>query len=280
MLTEDYTVRLDDFEGPLDLLLYLARKAEVDLIDLPLAQIADQYVEHLRSVANIDIDLAGEFLVMAATLMELKSRLIAPAPLDDSDSSQEDSLPPSSADDEAVDLRSELIEQLLAYREIRDAADALESRRAVWSCRYAAARAGTDRQALLEAAQRRTDMVEMDDVGLFDLIEAYEGVLERVDFDSLGDHHVSIADDDTPIELHAEDLIDQLSRAGGPLSLHAVFTDRSRGERVGLFIATLELVRRRRILFQQSSDTGEIIMSLNQDLDEADDSDLTDESRD
>jgi segregation and condensation protein A len=276
MLTEDYTVRLDDFEGPLDLLLYLARKAEVDLIDLPLAQIADQYVEHLHHVATIDIDLAGEFLVMAATLMELKSRLISPAPLDEPDPA--DGEPASPADPEAVDLRSELIEQLLAYREIRDAADALEHRRSVWSRRYAAARAGTDRQALLEAAQRRTDMVDLDDVGLFDLIQAYEGVLERVDFDSLGAHHVSLADDDTPIELHAEDLIDQLSRSAGPLSLLTVFADRSRGERVGLFVATLELVRRRRILFEQQSDTGEIVMSLNQDSDESADSDLDDEA--
>lgn len=284
MLTDDYTVRLDQFQGPLDLLLYLARKAEVDLIDFPLARIADQYIAHLQGVEHIDIDLAGEFLVMAATLMELKSRLISPAPRpDDAEASLPESSCHSSLGSETgvgaigvggtgaapVDLRSQLIEQLLVYRQVRDRADALERQRERWRLRFPTARAATDREALLEAAQRRSETVELDDLGVFDLIGAYERVLERVDFDSLGAHHVSLGDDDTPIELHAADLVDLLSRAGGaPIALRSAFVGRTRGQVVGLFVATLELVRQRRVRLEQSSTDGEILLTLRPDDDE------------
>lgn len=261
MLTDDYTVRLDQFQGPLDLLLYLARKTEVDIIDIPIARIADQYVEHLEGIDRIDIDLAGEFLVMAATLMELKSRLLSPVPVE----GREDDAPERerrSEDDEAVDLRAELIQQLLAYKAFRDAADGLERRREIWSRRFPAGKAATDRDALLEAAQRRSESVELEDIGLFDLVEAYERVLERVNFELLGSHHVALDDDDTPIEMHAEDLIERLGRAEAPLALRDVFHGRTRGQVVGLFVATLELVRRRRIEIQQREGDGEVVLAL------------------
>lgn len=269
MLTEDYTVRLDQFQGPLDLLLYLARKAEVDIVDIPIARIADQYVEHLEGIERIDIDLAGEFLVMAATLMELKSRLLSPVPVEGRD----DETPERerrSGDEEAVDLRAELIQQLLAYKSFRDAADALERQRDLWSRRYPAGKAATDREAMLEAVQRRNESLELEDIGLFDLVEAYEGVLERVNFDLLGSHHVALDEDDTPIELHAEDLIDQLGRAEHPMALRDVFSGRTRGQIVGLFVATLELVRRRRIEIRQRDDDGEIVLALRQADDSSD----------
>lgn len=263
MLTEDYTVRLDQFQGPLDLLLYLARKAEVDIVDIPIARIADQYVEHLEGIERIDIDLAGEFLVMAATLMELKSRLLSPIPAEgrDDDAPHQER---RSGDDDAVDLRAELIQQLLAYKAFRDAADGLERQRETWSRRFPAGKAATDRDALLEAVQRRSESVELEDIGLFDLVEAYESVLERVNFDLLGSHHVALDDDDTPIELHAEDLIDQLGRAERPIALRDVFTGRTRGQVVGLFVATLELVRRRRIEILQRDEDGEVVLALRQ----------------
>jgi len=269
MLTDDYTVRLDQFQGPMDLLLYLARKAEVDIVDIPIASIADQYVARLTDLDHIDIDLAGEFLVMAATLTELKSRLISPAPVGDAESDQAGDDPRKGASKEPLDLRDELIGQLLAYKELRDAADALESRRAVWKKRFPAAKAATDRGALLEAVQRRNDTIELEDVGLFDLVEAYEQVIERVDFNLLGAHHVALDDDDTPIEVHAADLVDLLERATEPTPLRSIFAGRSRGEIVGLFVAVLELVRRRAIGCDHRKDDGEFVLTLRRDVDAA-----------
>ena len=78
-LQDDYQVRLDRFQGPLDLLLFLIRRAEVDVVDIPIAAITDQYFAFLKQLDTIDIDVAGEFLVMAATLVEIKSRTLAPA---------------------------------------------------------------------------------------------------------------------------------------------------------------------------------------------------------
>src|SRR5262245_56325358 len=110
-----YTVALDAFHGPLDLLLYLVKKHEVDVLDIPIATIAEQFREYLQSLGELDVEFAGEFLVMAATLMEIKSRMILPAEA-------------QAADDEQPDPRRELVKQLLEYRKIKDAAAALEER--------------------------------------------------------------------------------------------------------------------------------------------------------
>ena len=84
-IQEDYTVQLESFEGPLDLLLYLIRRAEVDIQNIPIAAITDQYLLVLRQVDSVDVELAGDFLVMAATLMELKSRTLAPVEVEGED---------------------------------------------------------------------------------------------------------------------------------------------------------------------------------------------------
>src|SRR5688572_5197395 len=128
MLTDDYRVRLETFEGPLDLLLFLIRKNEVEIHDIPVASITEQYLAFLKELGvttRIDIDVAGEFLVMAATLMELKSRMLMPRPAGAAD---EGPGPEGRATKEGQDPRAELVRQLLEYKKYRDAADHLEWR--------------------------------------------------------------------------------------------------------------------------------------------------------
>src|SRR5262245_23044783 len=122
MLQEDYQVALDGFCGPLDLLLYLIRRAEVDIHDIPIARVTDQYLTFLKQLHDIDIDVAGEFLVMAATLIEIKSRTLAPAPKD-GDAAGDVAL--ESPGLEPSDPRYELVQQLLAYQKFRIASDDL-----------------------------------------------------------------------------------------------------------------------------------------------------------
>jgi segregation and condensation protein A len=110
-----YTVALDAYHGPLDLLLYLVRRNEVDVLDIPIARIADQFREYLHVLRELDVELAGDFLVTAATLVEIKSRLLLP---DDARPDEE----------ERPDPRRELVRQLLEYRKFKDAAAALEER--------------------------------------------------------------------------------------------------------------------------------------------------------
>ncbi len=258
---EDHRVRLDAFEGPLDLLLYLIRKNEVDVHDIPVAAITEQYLkflEELRAIgpgnSRIDIDLAGEFLVMAASLMEIKSRLLAPKP--PLDVSTVDPAKP------AEDPRAELVRQLLAYKQFRDAADNLERRAEDWHRRFPASPAGVDEEGLREAVESlASEDAEIEDLSLLDLVEAFRKISETVNFDRLGDHEVQYSD--TPIELHAEDIVDRLRRfaagerdpaqppePGTEMEFRSLFAGRSRPEMVGLFLALLQLVRQQRVAFR------------------------------
>ncbi|MFW5653435.1 MAG: segregation and condensation protein A, partial [Planctomycetota bacterium] len=136
---EDYTVRLGAFHGPLDLLLYLIRRAEVDITDIPIAEITDQYMAFLRTIERIDIELAGDFLVVAATLMEIKSRMLMPPEEaeDGAESSGDATADALTADGlDRSDPRYDLVRQLLAYKRFRDAAAHLEERHEQWLNRF------------------------------------------------------------------------------------------------------------------------------------------------
>ena len=258
MLTEDYTVRLSNFQGPLDLLLFLIRRAEVDITEVSIAEITDQYLHYLGDLQEIDVEAAGEFLVTAAALLEIKSRLLAP-PSEDATQSQAaaDYLERAEPGNPAADL----IRQLLAYRRFRDAADRLERHRATWDRRYPL-RAVGDPVGGLPLAD---DSSELEDLTLFDLISAYGRIAETVQFDRLGDHR--IAADDTPIELYAADVLDRLRRAdtesgATTMTMREIFSSRSRVEVIGLFLAILELVRQRAVRVLVDAGTRDISVAL------------------
>ncbi len=247
MHLDDYKVRLDAFEGPLDLLLFLIKRAEVDLHDIPIAQITEQYLALLTSLrtdpaARIDVDLAAEFLVMAATLTEIKSRMLARERLPRRDSPTSDDAPPD-------DPRADLVRQLIDYKRFRDAGDALERRADDWRRRFSAAPAAFADDALRDALRAQADDVDLDDLDLLDLAEAFARIAETVNFDRLGDHQVTY--DDTPIEVHAEEILARLREPREPtptqgVPLVTILRGRPRHEMIGLFLALLELVRTRR----------------------------------
>ncbi|HZW08427.1 MAG TPA: segregation/condensation protein A [Phycisphaerales bacterium] len=258
MAEKDYTVRLDAFEGPLDLLYYLVRKAEVEITDIPVARIADQYMEYLGGIERVDIDKAGEFLLMAATLTEIKSRVLGAASLAGGESEAR----PESEGDEADPL-ADLVKQLLEYKRFRDAADALEHRFDEWSRRFPAGRSGMDTEELRAVLAEGREL-DIEDLSIVDLVEAFGRICETINFDRLGEHEVVA--DDTPIELHAEDMLDRLRREaeGGreAMTLRSIFEGRTRGEMLGLFLALLELVRKRAVRVRQEAIGGEIVVML------------------
>lgn len=279
MVSQDYTVRLETFEGPLDLLLHLIVRAELDVTEISIARITDQYLAHLEAIDEIDVEKAGEFLVLAATLLEIKSRYVTPRP---AGAAADDADPREAPDLSTDDLASDLVRQLLSYKSYRDAGDALERRRDEWLRRYPAARAQSDRQALADAV-RDVEDADLEDLEVYDLVEAFSRILSTVVFDRLGDH--SITDDETPIELHAADILDRLSHihdaapGAGGTSLRTIFEGRSRAEMVGLFLALLELCRQHRIRVRQDQSQvgaragghvgGEIVINLRPGDDEA-----------
>lgn len=249
-MDSEYRVRLDVFDGPMDLLLHLIRRHEVDIADIPIALIADQFVLHLQQLRAdaraLDMEQAGDFLVMAATLMEIKSRMIARA--SDPSAGAEAASDTTEADEPAEDPRAELVRQLLAYRAMREAADGLERRHDEWQRRAPAARILPDKAAI-GALREPEQAIDLEDLDLGEIVRAFWRVASAVNFERMGEHE--IAEDDAPFELHAADLIDLLEREGydesRPTHLHDVLRGRSRREMLGLFLALLELLKQQRL---------------------------------
>jgi len=264
---QPYTVRLNAFEGPLDLLLHLIRRAELDITEISLSSVTDQYLHHIEQLADVDVEAAGEFLVVAATLIEIKSRLVNPdtenQPIARTRRDENDELNPA----------AELLRQLLEYRSFREAGDALETRREDWDKRYPSGRAAADRNALKQAVARpEGEDLDLDELDLYQLVAAFQKIIDTVQFDRLGEH--AVLDDDTPIELHAADLIDRLRRetslddATGErstYSLRSLFEGRRKPEVIGLFLATLELVKQGAVTAYQDRINGEIVLKLTDD---------------
>lgn len=252
----DYRVELEAYSGPLDLLLYLVKRHEIDLHDIPIAQLTEQYLQHLRLIQEIapgiDVNLAGEFLVMAATLLEIKSQMIIP-PSATPQAEGEGEQPADESGLNALDPRYELVQQLLAYKRFKDAAGVLDDRWDDWHARFAA----RPKKAADDTAAEEVE-IDLEDASVMDLCEAFSRML-----DSIGqkrEHEVTY--DDTPIELHAADIVDRLQR-DGDLTLQQFFVGRqSRSELIGLFLATLELVKQRRVRVVQDKVAGEIRLAL------------------
>ncbi|MBC8202427.1 MAG: segregation/condensation protein A [Planctomycetes bacterium] len=242
---EQFRVSLEAFDGPLDLLLYLVRRTEVDIQDIEIAKVTDEYLAVLHHATTIDIDMAGEFLVMAATLIEIKSRALVPADQRNEEESDE------STSESKLDPREDLIRQLLAFQRIRTASEELEKKKSLFALRY------RTRVQIKEVEVEEEQSLELDDVHVLDLADAYEHIASAIDFARLGEHRIEI--DDTPIELCQEDLLDRLSRSiDGTITLHSTFDGLKTVERVGMFLATLELVRTGKVTVAQESQWGEI----------------------
>jgi segregation and condensation protein A len=246
----EYRVDLPVYNGPLDLLLYLIKRDELDIYDIPIARITDSYlayIQHLKELTRdhgLDINLAGEFLVMAATLMEIKSAMLLPKPPPTTPDGQ-----PDNTAAELTDPRSELVKQLLEYKRIKDSANLLDRQFKTHEQRF------PRYPALREGENDEPPPLDMDEVQIWDLLEAFSKLMKEVGGRSRF-HEVTY--DDTPIDLHAADIEDRLKREG-KLTLRALLVGRkSRSEMVGVFLALLELIREKKVLVQQQEVNDEL----------------------
>jgi segregation and condensation protein A len=243
-MDDDYRVQLDIYNGPLDLLLFLIRKEEVDIYDIPIARVTDQYMEYVRVLHQLDPNMAGEFLVMAATLMEIKSRMLLPHAVEEE------------AGGEAIDPRSELVRQLLEYKRFKDAAGWLADAAEEQSQKF-------PRVPVLP--QVSPNEIDLEDIQIWDLVEAFSRLLQAT---LAGARMHEVEKDDTPLALHQQDIVDRLQREG-PLPFSKVFEGRSRKvEMIGLFLALLELIRQGIIRIEQDAPFSEIYLFLKVDLPE------------
>ncbi|HID21477.1 MAG TPA: aminotransferase class I/II-fold pyridoxal phosphate-dependent enzyme, partial [Planctomycetaceae bacterium] len=190
-LRTEYRVDLGDlFSGPLDLLLYLVRRNELNILDLPIARITAEFQRYLEVLEFIDLELVGEFLVMAATLAEIKSRMVLPRAAEVE--------PEESEPEVRGDPRSELVRQLLEYKKFKDAAKALEERAAAWQDRYP--RLANERPS--QGKDPSADRIK--EVELWDLVSALARVLER----KVLEQEAKIRYDETPIAVYVEQIAD------------------------------------------------------------------------
>jgi segregation and condensation protein A len=245
----DYRVDLDVFHGPLDLLLYLIKRDELDILDIPIARITDSYMTYLQELKHasrehgFDINVAGDFLVMAATLMEIKSAMLLPRQELEPVEGQ-----PSVAQ-QLADPRFALVQQLLEYKRFKDSAGALERRQQMHENRF------RRYPALRDDAGDEPPPLDLDEVQIWDLLAAFTRLMEEV---GRKPKFHEVVYDDTPIDLHAADIEDRVTREG-KLSLRALFAGRkSRSEMIGVFLALLELIREKRVLAQTQQDGEEI----------------------
>jgi segregation and condensation protein A len=232
---EEYKVKLEVFEGPLDLLLYLIKKDEVDIYDIPIELIARQYMEYLGLMRMLDLDIAGEFLVMAATLMMIKSRML---------------LPPeerSELEAEEEDPRWELIRQLIEYKKFKDAAANLQEMES---------RAGNMflRSAEDPAVVAEQPGVGLKDVTIFDLIASFNEALKRVQVNEVGEimaERFTVADGiESILQRIREETRVVFTTLFRPLS--------TRHEIIATFLALLELIRLRQVVARQETVFGDI----------------------
>jgi segregation and condensation protein A len=227
----DYRVNLDIFAGPLDLLLYLVRKEEVDIYDIPLAKITNQYLQYVEILKQFDVDLAGDFLVMAATLMEIKSAMLLPK-----------AEPEAMTADEAADPRAELIRQLLEYKKFKDAANLLGAAAEQQKERFGRPASLIDR--LEPEAEPELDM---DQVSVWDLLEAFDTICKAIGTTTYTGH----IKDDTPIDLYQIEILHRL-QTEGPLTFERIFELKpNRLVMVGRFLAMLELIRDKLVWAEQ-----------------------------
>ena len=239
-MNEDYRVNLDIYNGPLDLLLYLIRRDEVDIYDIPIVGITEQYIEYVEVVKAFDPNLAGDFIVMAATLMEIKTRMLLPT-LDVAEEGD---------DDEPFDPRSDLVRQLLEYKAFKDAAGTLHD------AGQLQLQSHPRRPGKIELAEEDTDM---EDLQAWDLMRAFNKLLSEI---GQTQQFHEVIYDDTPVELHKTDILDRLQRESR-LTFRQIFEGReSRTEVVGLFLAILHLVAEGKLLISQADMFGEIDIEM------------------
>lgn len=223
---------LEIFEGPLDLLLYLIKKDEIDIHDIPIAQITSQYLAYLEMMKLLNLDIAGEFLVMAATLIHLKSKVLIPREA-------------LSEEDLEIDPRRELVDQLLEYQKYKEAAERLAEKE-------------KERHNLFTRPEGEwevfTEGPALGEVSLFKLLDAFSNVLDVVK----GMEPQSIEAEEITINQKIREILDRL-RLEGKFSLWDLFRHiRTRFEAVVTFLALLELARLRELTLRQPERFGEI----------------------
>lgn len=243
LFADDYKVSLDVFEGPLDLLLYLIRREEIDIYDIPIAHIAEEYLSFIARARETNLDIAGEFIVMAATLMVIKSRMLLPV--------ERRNVSGQDGEEEWVDPRLDLVRQLVEYKKFKDAAAHLENLEAVQGARYDF---GGGRPKFGKTAE--DIRASLKNLTIEDLMTALRTVLARaaeIPQGELKGARFSVPD-------KMDYVLGKTLKEGKVDFLDLFGAASPRGEIITTFLAILELLRQHRIVVFQNAAFHEIVL--------------------
>ncbi|PIU42003.1 MAG: chromosome segregation protein ScpA [Candidatus Omnitrophica bacterium CG07_land_8_20_14_0_80_42_15] len=236
-----YKVKLEVFEGPLDLLLYLIRKEELDISDIPIAKITDQYLEYLEFMKMLDLNIAGEFILMAATLMHIKSKMLLPK-TDEGEIVEEE------------DPRAELVRRLLEYKKFKEAAGELFSMEMKQKDVFA--------RGVAEDNQQTEEKEEYFEASLFDLLSAFNKVMKEIPKDTF---HQVIKDEFT-VEEKMHDIFHMLVKKTVIYVTELFKSAKNKREIITIFLALLELIRLKEVVIMQKQMFGDIEIVQNKEL--------------
>jgi segregation and condensation protein A len=234
---DELKLKLEVFEGPLDLLLYLIKKDEVDIYDIPIERITSQYMEYLGLMRMLDLDIAGDFLVMAATLLMIKSRMLLPP-------EERPELEP-----EEEDPRWDLIRKLVEYKKFKDAAGMLQNMESIQSNSFLR---GSEDVPIAASPE-----IELDEVTIFDLISVFNDALKRIEPYTIGEivaERITVAD-------KIEFLLARMKAETNILFFTLFDNLTTRHEVICTFLALLELVRLHQVVARQDRHFGQIVIA-------------------
>ena len=234
-----YQVKLEHFEGPLDLLLFLIKEHEVDISDIPISLVTQQYLQYLEMLKLLDLEVGSEYLLMAATLLRIKSKMLLPRRIDEDE-------------EEAVDPREELVQRLREYRQYKEAAGVLN--------KHQDSNADVFYHPATENWEEEANGVETLDtrlagnLNLWDLLQAFKITLDRAtdDFDR------TVERETISIEERMDDILNQLKKKKNLFFRSLFQKELSRPFLIVTFLALLELIRQNRVVFEQTDSLGEI----------------------
>jgi len=238
-----YKLKLDIFEGPLDLLLYLIKKNEMDICDIPIAQITDQYMEYIEMMKMLDLDIVGEFLVMAATLMQIKSRMLLPPD-------------PQAEEEEEEDPRDDLMRRLQEYKVFKEIAEQLKEKAIQRQDLYA-------RQVDVDTVREiKEDAKEVYfEANLFDLINAFTQALQKFQKEKV----YQVVEEEFTVEQKIHEILHLLLRCPKVLLAELFAKAKSKIEVIVTFMAVLELIRLKEIKVMQKRLFADIEVIRNKD---------------
>ncbi len=240
----DYKIQMDIYSGPLDLLLYLIRRNEVDIHDIPVAMITEQYLEYVEMIEELNIDNASEFLVMAAALTEVKSAMLLPRhEAAESDEEEED----------LGDPRLELVRQLLEYKKYKDASNSLAEKADEQVLKFP--RSLANLKHLIDEEKQEEQEYDLEGVQIWDLFDAFNNLMKAT---LAGEYKHEVIQDNTPIDLYETDILDRAQSEKGLTFRRAFAGCKTKGEMGGMFLALLELMRQKLVRIEQESTFAEI----------------------